>query len=129
MKAAENGGRMPVYRGDIFYCDLQKKQNQGSIQYGVRPVVVLQSTKGNKHSPTTIVAPITSKNKNYLPTHASIKPFDIRYLKTDFVNDIILFEQITTVNMSDLKRKIGAINLESSRIKKALKISIGLEII
>ena len=118
---------MYVRRGDIFYCDLQSKQNQGSIQQGKRPVVILQSNLGNRHSPTTIVAPITSKNKNHLPTHAYIHPEDIMGATSGFANSIILFEQITTVNMKDLVFKIGSINLESLPMIRALEISIGLK--
>jgi len=117
---------MHIRRGDIFYCDLQSKRNQGSIQHGIRPVVILQNNKGNKHSPTTIVAPITSKNKPYLPTHAYIQRYDILEASSDFAHSTVLFEQIVTVNRQDLKNKIGAINLDNSDIKKALEISIGL---
>ena len=120
------GERIQIQRGDIYYCDLQSKQYQGSIQQGIRPVVILQNDKGNKHSPTTIVAPITSQNKPHLPTHAYIQTHDILEATSDFSNSIVLFEQITTVNMLDLKNKIGAINLESEAIKRALEISIGL---
>jgi len=116
----------PIRRGDIFYCDLQEKRNQGSIQHGIRPVIILQNNIGNKHSPTTIVAPITSQNKPSLPTHACIQPGDILESKANFIDSTILFEQITTVNMRDLKHKIGAINLEEKSVKKALRISIGL---
>ena len=50
-----------VYRrGDIYYVDLNPII--GSEQGGSRPVVVIQNNMGNKHSPTLIVAMITSKN-------------------------------------------------------------------
>ena len=56
-------------RGDLYYADLGK--GVGSEQQGRRPVVIIQNNIGNKHSPTVIVASITSKigAKAKLPTH------------------------------------------------------------
>ena len=57
-----------ICRGDIYYAKLNPVQ--GSEQGGLRPVLVIQNDKGNKHCPTVIIAPITSKGKKYyLPTH------------------------------------------------------------
>ena len=64
-----------VYRrGDIYYADLNPVC--GSEQGGKRPVLVIQNNKGNTHSPTLIVATITTKlNKksNHFPTHYVIR--------------------------------------------------------
>ena len=57
-------------RGDILLADLGA--TVGSEQGGIRPVLVTQNDVGNKHSPTLIVAPITSKQKKCLPTHIKI---------------------------------------------------------
>lgn len=57
-----------ICRGDIYYAKLNPVK--GSEQGGLRPVLVIQNDKGNKHCPTVIAAPITSKGKKYyLPTH------------------------------------------------------------
>ena len=48
-------------RGDVFYADLRPVV--GSEQGGIRPVLIVQNDVGNKHSPTIIVAAITSKMK------------------------------------------------------------------
>ena len=45
-------------RGDMYYADLG--QGIGSEQEGYRPIVVIQNNVGNKHSPTVIIASITS---------------------------------------------------------------------
>ena len=50
-----------VKRGDIFLADLSAYQ--GSEQKGVRPVLIIQNNKGNKYSPTVLIAPLTSKSK------------------------------------------------------------------
>ena len=60
-----------IRRGDIFYADLRPVI--GSEQGGIRPVLVIQNDIGNRHSPTVIVAAITSRmNKAKLPTHIEI---------------------------------------------------------
>ena len=50
-----------IRRGDIFYADLRPVI--GSEQGGIRPVLVVQNDVGNRHSPTVIVAAITSKKR------------------------------------------------------------------
>ena len=56
-------------RGDIYYANMEP--HVGSEQGGERPVVVLQNDTGNKHSPTLIIATLTSRvdKKLSLPTH------------------------------------------------------------
>ena len=57
-----------VKRGEIYYYDFGN--NEGSIQNGVRPVLVVQCEEGNQASTTTVVAAITSViKKRYLPSH------------------------------------------------------------
>ena len=51
-----------IKRGDIYYADLSPVV--GSEQGGLRPVLIVQNDVGNKYSPTTIVAILTSKIKN-----------------------------------------------------------------
>ena len=43
----------------MYYADLG--HGVGSEQEGRRPVVIIQNNVGNKHSPTVIVAAITTK--------------------------------------------------------------------
>ena len=60
-----------IKRNEIYYADLNPVI--GSEQGGVRPVLVIQNDMGNKYSPTTIVAAITSRqNKAKLTTHIEI---------------------------------------------------------
>lgn len=51
---------MIAKRKGIYLADLGNKAGS-SVEGGIRPVIVLQNDIGNKHSPTVIVAPITSK--------------------------------------------------------------------
>lgn len=111
---------MEIIRGDIFYADLSP--SQGSEQGGMRPVVILQNNVGNKHAPTTIVAPITSRlSKKQLPTHIT---FNGCGLSKD---SVILMEQIRTIDKGRLKQKIGCLTNEKWEVvNEAIKVSLGL---
>ena len=50
-----------IKRGDLVYLNFDPIV--GSEQGGPRPAVVVQNDMGNKHAPTVIIAPVTSKNK------------------------------------------------------------------
>lgn len=78
-----------IKRGDIYYAELNPVI--GSEQGGTRPVLIISNDVGNKHSPTVIVAPITSRihTKAKLPTHTLINDFE----GLD-KNSIILLEQV-----------------------------------
>ena len=63
---------MEIKRGDIFYADLSPVV--GSEQGGVRPVLIIQNNRGNRHSSTVLVAAITSKvGKADIPTHVFLE--------------------------------------------------------
>ena len=67
-------------KGTIFYANLEPKI--GSEQGGIRPVIVVQTDKGNWKNPTVIIAPLTKKinNKPNLPSHINIKKLGIIFL-------------------------------------------------
>ena len=48
-----------IKRGDIYYAELNPVI--GSEQGGTRPVLIISNDIGNKHSPTVIIAAITSR--------------------------------------------------------------------
>ena len=112
-----------IKRGDMFYADLTP--TIGSEQDGIRPVLVIQNDVGNKHSPTTIVAAITSKStKTMLPTHHSINA--VSGLDKD---SVVLLEQIRTIDKRRLWECIGVIGQsDMQEIDKALAVSVGLKI-
>ena len=113
---------MVIKRGDIYYADLRPVI--GSEQGGIRPVLIVQNNTGNKHSPTVIVAAITSKmNKAKLPTH-----IEIDSNKYDIVKDsVILLEQLRTIDKKRLKDKVCHLDGEIIRkVNRALCISLEL---
>lgn len=110
-----------IFRGQLYYADLNPVV--GSEQGGIRPVLVIQNDIGNKHSPTVIVAAITSKAmKNILPTQ--------HILPTQNGLDresIVLLEQIRTIDKQRLKEYVGALGQgDMLAVDKALAISAGL---
>lgn len=112
-----------IKRGDIFYAELNPII--GSEQGGTRPVLVISNNMGNRHGPTVIIAPITSRThtKAKLPTHTEVTDFE----KLD-KDSIILLEQIRTIDKQRLKQymKMMPDNI-MARVDKALAISISLK--
>lgn len=113
---------MIVKRGDIFYADLSPVI--GSEQGGVRPVLILQNDIGNKYSPTTIIAAITSQiNKAKLPTHVEIKAQEYGLPK----DSVVLLEQIRTIDKERLREKGGKFSDEMmGEVNECIKISLGI---
>ncbi len=110
-----------AFRGDIFIANLNPVK--GSEQGGKRPVVIIQNDKGNSHSPTVIVAPITSRHykKKLQPTHVLL---DSPVLEK---KSQVLVEQIKTIDKSRLISKIGQVSKEKMQeIDVALIISLAL---
>lgn len=120
--ASAERGCSDLKRGDIYYADLRPVV--GSEQGGIRPVVIVQNDVGNRHSPTVIVAAVTSKlNKAKLPTHIELSAEKYHLVK----DSVILLEQLRTIDKSRLKDKICHLDGEvMGRIDKGLKISLEL---
>ena len=110
-----------IVKGAIFYADLDPII--GSEQQGIRPVVIIQNEMGNKHSPTVLVAPISTKKDKILPTHILVKQFDkIRH------DSIVLLEQIRVLDKSRLKGYLGILDNETiEQVNEAIKISFELK--
>lgn len=112
-----------VQRGDIYYAKLGK--TKGSVQGKSRPVVVLQNNIGNRHSPTLIVATITSKTrkKRNLPTHVLIQTEKLP------LKSVVQLEQITTIDKKQLVRFICVMPKEiMQQIDCAAKTSLALAV-
>ena len=89
-------------RGDIYYADMEP--HIGSEQGGKRPVVVLQNNIGNRHSPTLIVATVTTRTekKKNQPTHVLVDS-NLAFEEPS----MILLEQIFTIDKSRIERFMG----------------------
>ena len=81
---------------------------EGSIQRGYRPVFVISNNQNNTYSPTINVIPLTSKmNKKQLPMHVEIWDYQKYGLRAP---STLLVEQISTVTIDNLTKRIGAIS-------------------
>ena len=112
-----------IKRGDIYYANLNLVI--GSEQGGIRPVLIISNDIGNKHSPTVIVAAITSRvqTKAKLPTHTIVN--DFAGLDKD---SVILLEQIRTIDKQRLREYLGTLDGHFLvAVDKALAISVALE--
>ena len=104
-----------IKKGDIYYAMLDPVI--GSEQDGKRPVVVIQNNLANKHSPTVIIAPITTiLKKLYIPTHIVISKNN--FLKKD---STILVEQVRVIDKSRIITFLGKLNeIQMRQVDKAL---------
>lgn len=112
-----------VKRGDIYYADLSPVI--GSEQGGVRPVLIVQNDTGNRHSPTVIVAAITSQmGKAKLPTHIELAAQSYGLPK----DSVILLEQIRTLDKRRLRERMGRVEGEiMEQVDAAIAVSFGLQ--
>lgn len=111
-----------IKRGQIYQANLGKQD--GSIQAGNRPVVIVSNNLNNKFSPTVNVLPITSKTKNNIPVHVDIGITEgLQQLST------VLVEQMVTINKNQLTKLIGKCNMSKMyEIEKAILIQSGIDI-
>ena len=113
---------MSIKRGELFWVNLNPVK--GSEQAEQRPVLILQNDTGNEHSPTTIIAPLTTSqfSKEY-PTNVFI-PKGTAGLKND---STVLLSQIRVIDQSRLITRIGQLPASyMEKVDKSIKISLGL---
>ena len=111
-----------IKRGDIILVNLEPVK--GSEQGGVRPCLIIQNDKGNKYSPLTIIAPLTSKKfTKEFPTNVSVVREDSGLNK----DSTILLNQIKTIDKSRIIKKISSLNsFLMNKVDLAAKISLAL---
>ena|SRR3989338_492001 len=113
---------MPIKRGELYWADLNP--TRGSEQAGRRPVLVIQNNSGNEFSPTTIIAPLTTRvfTKEY-PTNVLLPRVTVGLTG----DSTVLLSQIRTVDKSRLLNKIGRLpDAYVSRVNQAIRISLAL---
>ena len=117
-----NSFNMNVFRGGIYLVDLRNRV--GSEQGGIRPVLVMQNDKGNKYSPTTIICPLTSKNKQMKETHVTLTPDDCGVI----MDSTVLCEPVMTIDKSRIRSKVGEIRNPQKLcdIEEKIMISFGI---
>ncbi len=117
------GIKMIVQRGEIFLVNLDPVK--GSEQGNIRPALIIQNDSSNQYSPTTIVAPITSK------IYTKEFPTNVEILKNEGgleKESTILLNQIRTIDKTRIIKKLKKINPETMmKVDLAIKSSLGLD--
>ena len=114
---------MEIKRGEIVLVNFAPAK--GSEQKGIRPSLIIQNDIFNKYSPTTIVAPITSRifKKEY-PTNVLIKREDSK-LNLD---STILLNQIKTIDKRRIIKKISSLeSFTLNKVNRAIKVSLSVD--
>lgn len=114
--------KLDIKRGDIVLVNLDPVV--GSEQGKTGPALIIQNDIGNKFSPTTIIAPITSKIfSREFPTNVKVSA-TISGLEFD---STVLLNQIRTIDKKRIIKKSGAVNKEIMRkVDEAIKASLAL---
>jgi mRNA interferase MazF len=121
-----NGQRQKVAdlrRGEIYLCSFDP--TVGHEIRKTRPALVVQNDVGNRYSPLTIVAAITSTVSPVpYPVEVVIDPTAANGLA---VRSSIRLDQIRTVDRQRLVRRLGVVDSSTiTQVDEALKISLGL---
>ena len=112
-----------IKRGDIVLVNLDLVV--GSEQGKTRPAIIIQNDIGNEYSPTTIIAPLTSKifSKRF-PTNVEIDKPDSPLKE----KSTILLNQIRTVDKIRIIKNYGRVSKRKMKeVDEAIMDSLGIE--
>lgn len=110
-----------INRGDVYFYNFGFDYD-GSVEGKNRPCVIVSNDKGNNFGTTALVAPITTRSKE------SCKPWQVHYYNGS-KSQIILCEQIKTVNISKLYNYQGRLDVLTMRaVDEALAIEFDLNV-
>ena len=114
---------MSIRRGDVVLVDLEPVK--GSEQGKTRPCLVIQNNIGNKLSPTTIIAAITSKTGQEYPFTVKVGKGKGNLPK----DSLILLNQLRTISVKHrVVKKLGTLKPKTMlAIDEALKVSLELD--
>ncbi len=102
---------------------LSADEDGGSLQEGMRPILIISNDKANEHSPVITMVPLTSKlRKHRLPMHVLIN-------KCGLVKpSLVLAEQMMSLKKTRLERKIGSIKetVYETQVNRAIKVQLNV---
>lgn len=107
-----------ILRGDIYMVNLG--MGFESVQGGIRPCIVVSNNTGNYYSSILMIAPVTTQQKNKLPTHVKVDTNTGLPRKST-----ALYEQIFVVSKSQLRDKVGHKDM-TRQDDKAIAIALGI---
>jgi mRNA interferase MazF len=111
-----------IKRGEIYWVDWSP--GRGSEQSGFRPALVIQNDIGNKYSPNTIVAAITtSVPQDAYPFQVILAPEESGLSKRSLAD----LAAIMTISKSRLGDQCGELNqAKMAEVAEAIKTSLGI---
>ena len=108
-------------RGEIYWVDWSP--GRGSEQSGLRPALVIQNDVGNKSSPTTVVAAITTALEKPYPFLVQITASESGLPRDSMIN----LAAILTIDQTRLRDKCGELSqTKMAEVDKAIKTSLAL---
>lgn len=110
-------------RGDIYMARLSDDEDGGSLQEGMRPVLIVSNDMANEHSPVITIVPLTSQmRKKPLPTHVLIRECGL------IKPSVVLAEQIMSLNKCRLENRMGSIKatMYEKKVDLAIKIQLNM---
>jgi len=119
-----------VKRGEVYLCDFGEPY--GCEQGFMRYAIIIQNDDGNLYSPTTIVIACTTEQKKNLPVHfhctfSSENMIDYDLTRVGSAKNVIMAEQIQTVDKTRLRKYLGTLTPEFMKIIED-KINISLHL-
>ena len=112
---------MTPKRGEIYLVSFDPAL--GAEIQKTRPALILQNDIGNRHSPVTIVAAITSNVQRQGPTSVLVKAPEGGL----DVDSIVLLNQIRTVDKRRLVKRLGVLRGTTlKQVDQAIMISLAL---
>jgi len=110
-------------RGEVYLVSFDP--TVGAEIRKTRPALILQNDVGNRWSPITIVAAISSHAEGSLyPTEVLLHPSEGGLGK----DSVVLLNQIRSIDKRRLVKRLGAVQSNTmGRVDRALRISLGME--
>jgi mRNA interferase MazF len=118
----EMSKRMEIKRGEIYWVNWNP--GRGSEQGGLRPALVIQNDTGNRFSPTTIVASISTAPEKPFPFLVEVPSSESGLPQKSAIN----LSQILTIDKSRLRDKCGNLSEKNmENVEQAIKVSLGFK--
>lgn len=114
-------------RGSVYLANLgEVTSKNGSLQGGIRPIVLVGNDLNNFHSSMITIVPLTtSKYKKKLPTHVEINTINSKIEK----DSVALGEQIMVIPKNYIIKDTPLFTLSEDLLKKidiAMMIQLGI---
>ena len=110
-----------IKRGEIYRVNWNPAR--GSEQSGLRPALVIQNDIGNKFSPTTIVAALTTAIEKSYPFLVKVKSIESGLPKDSTIN----LSTMMTIDKTRIADKCGGLSeAKMSEVNEAIKASLSL---